>query len=671
MNPSVLIVDDSLTVRMDLAEAFEESGFQVVLAASLAEARQALSSQPVDLVILDILLPDGDGLDFLSELHASYAPGPSVLLLSSLADVADRIRGLGRGADEYVGKPYDRGYVVGRARQLIHARETPQTPGRTRILLVDDSETFARSTIDALQQAGYDVTWVLEGEEGLLSAEASRPALAVVDAVLPGVDGATVIRRIRLNADLSDLPCILVTGIDLRKGETDAAEAGADAFIRKDEGPEILVARIGAVLRSSSNRAEHATEPPTRPTRILAVGLNSPKRILAVDDSLTFLHRLADALLDEKYEIVLAGSGEEALELLEVQPVDCILLDLLMPGIGGRETCRRIKAAPGIRDIPLILLTAVEGSEEVIEGLSAGADDYVSKSSDFEILKARIRTKLRRRQTDEESRQFRSQLLALEAEGARRQAAEILSAARAELIEKLELQNQELEAFSYSISHDLRSPLRAIDGFSALLLSDYQDLLDVQGKSYLQHIRSAAQRMGELIDAILALSRASRAEPVRSWVDLGQVVAQVVEELRDADPGRSVSLEVGEDLVADCDANLLRSVFENLLGNAWKFTGRTARPEVVVGKVRQDGEDVFFVRDNGAGFDAANGAQLFKPFFRLHSSTEFPGTGIGLATVRRIVARHGGRVWAEGVDGKGATFYFTLPVQKKKALPTP
>jgi PAS domain S-box-containing protein len=225
---------------------------------------------------------------------------------------------------------------------------------------------------------------------------------------------------------------------------------------------------------------------------------------------------------------------------------------------------------------------------------------------------------------------------------------------------QLETVNKELEAFSYSVSHDLRAPLRSIDGFSQALLQDYPDLLDEQGKNYLQRVRSNTQRMGELIDDLLKLSRVTRSEMKLEMVNLSTLAQSIANELQQTQPGRQVEFVITLGLNASGDANLLRLLLEHLLGNAWKFTEKHSQARIEFGSTRVDGEQVFFVRDDGAGFDMTYADKLFAPFQRLHSAGEFPGIGIGLATVQRIIHRHGGRVWAEGEIEKGAIFYFTL-----------
>lgn len=226
----------------------------------------------------------------------------------------------------------------------------------------------------------------------------------------------------------------------------------------------------------------------------------------------------------------------------------------------------------------------------------------------------------------------------------------------------LELQtaNRELEAFSYSVSHDLRAPLRAVDGFSRALMDDYADVLDEDGMDSLNCLREASQNMGRLIDDLLALSRVSREAMHTEEVDLGVIAELVIAELRGEHGSRRVEFSSSGDLRASGDPRLLRVVMENLLGNAWKFTRKVKRARVELGTTEKDGRTVYFVRDNGAGFDMVFADKLFSPFQRLHRVDEFEGSGIGLATVQRIIRRHGGDEWGEGEADRGAAFYFTL-----------
>jgi light-regulated signal transduction histidine kinase (bacteriophytochrome) len=220
--------------------------------------------------------------------------------------------------------------------------------------------------------------------------------------------------------------------------------------------------------------------------------------------------------------------------------------------------------------------------------------------------------------------------------------------------------NRELESFSYSVAHDLRTPLRAIDGFSQALVEEYGDRLDDEGRRYLARVREAAQRMAELIDDLLTLSRVTRSDLRRDRVDLSALAHTLLVGFQRLEPGRRVETTIAPGLVADADPQLAAIALENLLGNAWKFTSRRAVARIELGVASVDGALAYFVRDNGAGFDMAYRDKLFGVFQRLHHESEFPGTGVGLATVARITQRHRGRIWADASPDKGATFFFTL-----------
>jgi two-component system, NtrC family, sensor kinase len=647
----VLIVDDSLTVRMDLVEAFEAAGLETIPCGTVAGARDAAGRATIDAVVLDVRLPDGDGVELLKQLRDSPSGSSMVIvMLSSEAEVKDRIRALQTGADAYIGKPYDAGYVMAKTRELLRSRRAAPRSSTPTILIIDDSLTFREELHMLLERAGYTTLVATSGEEGLRVAAEQRPSAIVVDGVLPGIDGPTVIRRARLDAALRGTPCLLLTASDDRGAELRAFDAGADAFARKGEDIEIVLAKLAALLR----RADAAARPDM-------ISLVSPRKVLAVDDSATYLQELGDILRAEGYEVVLARSGEEALELLAVEPVDCILLDLVMAGLGGHETCRRIKAAPVVRDIPLIMLTGREDRAAMLDGLAAGADDYITKSSELDVLKARLQAQIRRKQFEDEHRQIREELLRKELEASEARAARELAETRAALVDELERKNRELESFSYSVSHDLRAPLRSIDGFSQALIEDYAAALDETGQDYLRRVRSATARMAELIDDLLQLSRVGRAELRRQRVDLSAIARGVLGELQRQQPDRTVAASIHDRMVVDADVGLMKIVMENLLGNAWKFTAKVESPCIDVGVTGGGSTDAFFVRDNGAGFDMSYANKLFRPFQRLHSEVDFPGTGIGLVTIQRVIERHGGRIWVEAAPGHGATFFFTLP----------
>ena len=359
-----------------------------------------------------------------------------------------------------------------------------------------------------------------------------------------------------------------------------------------------------------------------------AVGVPRPRILLADDnaDMRTYVQRL----LVDKYAVRAVPDGAAALAAAREETPDLVLSDVMMPGLDGFGLLRELRADPQTRTVPVILLSARAGEEATVEGLGSGADDYVVKPFSARELLARVRTHLQ------------------------------IALMRRAWARELEQANKELEAFSYSVSHDLRAPLRWIDGFSQGLMEDCADLLDAGARDKLDRIRAAVRHMGALIEALLQLSRITRSELTRQKVDLSGIARDVASELLRRDTQRHPNLHIQDGLMAQGDPALLRIVLENLLQNAWKFTRKKAEAEIEFNTTRVDEEAVFCLRDNGAGFDMACADKLFSPFRRLHKVTDFEGTGIGLATVARVIHRHGGRIWAEGKVDQGAAFYFTL-----------
>jgi signal transduction histidine kinase len=452
---------------------------------------------------------------------------------------------------------------------------------------------------------------------------------------------------------------------------------------------------------------------------------SSEVAILIVEDSPTQAAQLEYILEQHGYQVSVSKNGKEALTSISGHKPTIVISDISMPEMDGYQLCQRIKTDENLKDIPVILLTSLSDSKDIMRGLDCGADNFITKPYDEDYLLARVEyflsnwelrkstrvqmgveiffagqrhfinpdrlqildlllatyeTAVQKNQqlikTQDESRALNEQLeekvaertTALIAENAeRKRAEEEIKKLNAELerrvIERtseLAAANKELEAFSYSVSHDLRAPLRSIDGFSQALLEDYTNKLDEQGQDYLRRVRAASQRMGQLIDDLLALARVTRSEMRREEVDLSALAQVVAAELQHSQPERQVEFVIAPGVVVNGDAGLLRVVLENLLGNAWKFTGKKAQARIEFGVSEHNGKPTYFIRDNGAGFNLAYADRLFGAFQRLHSGKEFSGTGVGLATVQRIIHRHGGKVWAQGAVEQGATFHFTL-----------
>jgi signal transduction histidine kinase len=351
--------------------------------------------------------------------------------------------------------------------------------------------------------------------------------------------------------------------------------------------------------------------------------------VLVVDDNAD-LRDYMQGLLVAHYDVITANDGRDALDRIRSTPPDIVLSDVMMPHMTGIDLVRALRSDPSTVAIPVILLSARAGAEATVEGLDAGSDDYLTKPFTAHELLARVRSHMQ------------------------------LAHARRKWTAELESANRELDAFSYSVAHDLRGPLRSIDGFSQLLLQENADQLDAAGRQRLGILRSAAQRMSQLIDDLLRLAHMSRGELRCVPFDLSCLVRTVAMQVQQGKGERQITLKVEEGVNVDADPHLLQIVLENLLGNAWKFTAKRADAVVEFGCEYVNDEICYYIRDNGAGFDMNYASKLFGVFQRLHPESEFQGTGIGLATVKRIVSRHGGRVWGVGEVGRGATFYFTL-----------
>jgi signal transduction histidine kinase len=422
------------------------------------------------------------------------------------------------------------------------------------------------------------------------------------------------------------------------------APAEAMATAGTGAAPFVLEAAHWAMTRNPGP----ADAPFVPPPPAAAPAATSPSgdfgaRVLVADDNADMRGYLV-RLLEARWTVEAVADGEAALAAALQLPPDLVLSDVMMPRMDGVALLQALRADAKTNTIPVVLLSARAGEEAVVSGLETGADDYLVKPFSARELVSRVATHLELART-------RRMATA---------AATELAETRAALLEDLDRKNKELESFSYSVSHDLRAPLRAIDGFSLALLEEQGDALGPNGQRYLERVRGAARRMSELIDDLLKLSRVGRAELHRESVDLSRLARSVGDTLARSEPGRPVTFEVADGLVALADRGLVAILLENLLGNAWKFTAKTSAARVAFGSRAKEGQAAFFIEDNGAGFDPAYAERLFAPFQRLHGPSEFPGTGIGLATVKRIVDRHGGRVWAEGRVNGGATIYWTL-----------
>lgn len=527
-----------------------------------------------------------------------------------------------------------------------------------RILVAEDNEDALRFLQLVLRNDGHLVSAARNGEEALDVARRLPPDLVVSDILMPVMDGFSLCRAWQEDERLRTIPFVFYTATyTSEEDEAFALSLGARAFIRKPMEPIAFLARLEEVMKGIS---AEPSPPPRRET-------------VAPDDFYRLYNERLVQKLDQRHQ-ALAESERRFRATFE-------------QGAAGLAIC----GADGRFERVNARFAEMLGADP--DGLAGRLEADVSHPDDLEadVAASRLLGDVQATPFSREKRYLRpdgssvwaqvSTSLVRNAAGApacylvaaqditpRKEAERRLKALNDELEERvaertaaLEAANRELESFAFAVSHDLRAPLRGIDGRSAVLLEDFGDRLGEEARRQISAIRSTVHQMARLVDSLLELSHAGRGPLARERVDLGALAREAEARLREAEPGREVEVAVGPDLVAEGDPTLLRAVVQNLVGNAWKFTARCDHARIEIGAAVLDGERTFHVADNGAGFPPAQSERLFQPFRRLHRKDEFPGAGIGLATVERIVMRHGGRVWARGEEGLGATIWFTLP----------
>jgi two-component system, sensor histidine kinase and response regulator len=392
-------------------------------------------------------------------------------------------------------------------------------------------------------------------------------------------------------------------------------------------------------------------------------------RVLMVDDRPDNLFATRAVLEDLGEDLVATTSPIEAVDYLLRQDFGLILLDVMMPGMDGFDLALQIRRLRRSRDTPIIFLTAAGSPEGISKGYELGAVDYLLKPVAPELLRAKVAVFIRMARQADKVKYYTDMLE--ERNGELREAMAVQRQAEQEILRlnralktrvgALSELNAELEAFSFTVSHDLNGPLAHITSFSRALKDECGLVLGERGLGYLDRIDSASQRMGQLICDLLELARGSHCDIKLETVDLSAIAGEIAGGLRAAAPERAVQWEIAKGVAARGDLRLLTVALRNLLENAFKFTRRAEAARIEFGVETTTGPPVYFVRDNGIGFKTGDRDKLFQPFQRLPSARDFEGTGVGLATVNRIVKRHGGRIWAEGEEGSGATFYFELP----------
>lgn len=404
--------------------------------------------------------------------------------------------------------------------------------------------------------------------------------------------------------------------------------------------------------------------------------------ILAAEDSMVQAKRIRRFFDDNNISAVVCRNGAEALDTALKEKPTLIISDIVMPVMDGYTFCSKAKQHPGLSDVPFILLTSLGDPLDIIKGLQAGADNFITKPYDDDYLMSRINYLIANRHVREmgsgdmsidivfqnqkfkinsDKKQILDLLLSVYEAAVNRNEALIKAQRQLENLNKDLIEaNKELDAFARTVSHDLRSPLTGVIGFSEIIKMNYAKVLDNTAIDYLDSIVKTGKKMAQLIEDLLSFSRSARGDLVVEKVDLSKLSKEIIKELCNLEYKAVYDVHIDENMVVQADPRLMRILLNNLLGNALKYSQKQENPIINVGQTVINGQQVFFVRDNGVGFDMAKADSLFRPFIRLHLNEEFQGTGVGLSTVKRIVERHGGAVWFDSSPGKGTTFYFTI-----------
>jgi PAS domain S-box-containing protein len=524
-----------------------------------------------------------------------------------------------------------------------------------KILVVDDDKNNVSYLETLFRAQGFHVTTADNGAKALDSARKDPPDIIISDILMPVMDGFMLCRQWKNDSRLKNIPFVFYTATYTDpKDEKLANDLGADLFIIKPQEPDVLLDIVQKVM--ADRKPEIIEKTPE---------VEIPEEEVLKEYNKTLFRKLEKKIDElETANQTIKESETKYRSLIETTNTGFAIIDVEGKVLDANKEYIRLSGHN--------ILQQIIGRK--VTGWTAGHDRARNAEKVKECLKQGFVRDLEIDYVDKDGRVMPVEInaTAVEMTGGtvimtlcrditeRKKAEDEIRHLNESLEQRVRERTTELEAFSYSVSHDLRAPLRAIDGFSQALLEDYENRLDAQGKDYLTRIRTSTRLMAELIEDLLKLSRITRTDMDIVPVNMTRMAQSIIYELQKSHPQRIVNIKIAGSLEDSADPRLIRIVLENLLGNAWKFTGKKTIAEIEFGSTKKDNKKVYFIRDNGAGFDMEYAERIFAPFQRLHNVEEYPGTGIGLATVRRIINRHGGTVRAEGVPGQGATFYFTL-----------
>ena len=707
----ILIVDDQPENIWPLTQHLQ-SGFDVLCAATGKEALEiAFSENRPDLILLDIMMPEMDGYAVCEKLKADERSREiPVIFLTGKTEDPEQVKGLGLGAQDYITKPFSLPVVTARIqsvlnlkkemdrRQLLKAqlealnrqmehqvlqkqreleaarealkqyedkwsrlfKETAEAKATKRILVVDDNPENVHILVNNLQSQ-YEVICTTSGKEALeIAFSDDRPDIILLDIMMPDMDGFEVCSRLKANAETWSIPVIFITALGQEVDETRGLNLGAVDFITKPFSTPVAKARIEAHLRLKAEMDHRIS----LARKLEDLNENLETRIQTKTSALEQAHE--DLKTSEsKYR----GIYENAIEGIFQTTPEGRFLDA-SPSLArhlGYDSPQELVAT--ITDAAHQLYFRPQDRKIVLQALAQKGEisgfETQFKKKNGEVIWGMASVKAVR---DENSGESYFQGFVVDVTERKRAEADIrrlnqeLEQRVVDRTVQLEAANKELEAFAYSVSHDLRAPLRHIDGYMELLQKKVENVLDEQGRHYMDTISGAATKMGRLIDDLLSFSRMGRHALAVRPVALKKLVDEIIQELMPDIAGRRIDWRIGDLPSVSGDEAMLRMALDNLIANAVKFTRTRKQARIEIGAQPIQGtEVVIFVRDNGVGFDMTYVDRLFGVFQRLHLEEEFEGTGIGLANVRRIVARHGGRTWAEGEPDQGATFFFSLP----------
>ncbi len=509
---------------------------------------------------------------------------------------------------------------------------SPPSSSQT-VLIIDDTPSNLRVLVDCLEEAGFRVLVAQDGVEGLRRAQFMRPDIILLDIMMPAMDGFETCRRLKESAETNQIPVVFMTALSDLSSKVTGFEAGGIDYVTKPFQVEEVLMRINTHLALRALQKQMLEQN-------MMLQLEIVERRLA-EDALEQQHAFLRQVIDINPHFIFAKDREGRYTLVNQALADAFhtTVDAFI-GKTDAEMKPDAQQAENFRRDDLEVIHSLR--EKVI------AEELITDSEGCQHWLHTVKRPI----IGKDGRAH--QVLGV--------ATDITARKQAEL--RLERSNRELEAFAYSVAHDLRSPLRSIEGYSEILLREHASSLEQDGLDCAQRIRRASRQLEQLIEAMLALSRTGHGELRYQAVSLSALAGEIVERLRQAEPMRSVEIDIAQNMHLQSDANLIGIVLDNLLRNAWKYTGKMTQASISIGIQQQAGGSVYCVRDNGAGFDMTYADKLFVPFQRLHGSEEFEGNGIGLAIVRRAMERLGGKVWLESAVNQGTCAYIVFPDKK-------